>query len=284
MNKTLLSMAVSLAFYSHDIASKTNEYHVDPLLGVQFEQGKIQDWENQLVSEKLDGIRAIWTGSTLQTRQGVRIFAPDWFTQDLPDFPVEGELWAGRGQFELVLSTVMDDVPDRDQWKSIQFMIFDFPTNMGDFSARYQALIDYVKSKNVPHIQYITHAQARNEQEVMSRLKKLVKAGGEGLILRDKKGVYHAGRDAGVVKLKITDDAEAKIIGYVAGKGKYKGQMGSLLVKMLNGLTFKIGTGFTDEQRRNPPEIGTTITYRYNGYTKNGIPKFARFWRIDTSK
>lgn len=284
MNKSLLTMVITLIFYGQTVEAKGNEYDVNPLLSVSFEKAKISDWGNQLFSEKLDGIRAIWTGSQLVTRQNKRIFAPDWFVQSLPNYPVEGELWAGRGQFEQVLSVVMDKVADPHQWRSIEFMIFDLPAHLGPFSERYKAFQQLVVHMNAPHIHAISHAEAITESNVMENLHKVVNGGGEGLMLRDKQALYQVGRHQGVVKLKITDDAEAQVIGYVAGNGKYHGQMGSLRVKMPNGIIFKIGTGFTDAQRLDPPPIGSQITYRHNGFTKKGIPKFARFWRIDRSK
>ncbi len=55
--------------------------------------------------------------------------------------------------------------------------------------------------------------------------------------------------------------------------------MGAILVRMPDGTEFYIGSGFTDELRRNPPQLGSIITFRYNGFTHNGKPKFARFLR-----
>lgn len=55
--------------------------------------------------------------------------------------------------------------------------------------------------------------------------------------------------------------------------------MGSILVHTEDGVEFYIGSGFTDKMRLSPPEIGSQITYRYNGLTQNGKPKFARFVR-----
>jgi len=70
------------------------------------------------------------------------------------------------------------------------------------------------------------------------------------------------------------------VISHIAGKGKYQDMLGSLLVEMPVGLQFRIGSGFTDQQRSNPPAIGKTITYTYHGKTQKGIPKFASFLRI----
>lgn len=51
-------------------------------------------------------------------------------------------------------------------------------------------------------------------------------------------------------------------------------------VEIPNGKRFKIGSGFTDSERSNPPDIGETITYQFRGKTKNGIPRFATFLRV----
>src|SRR5262249_29125649 len=48
------------------------------------------------MSEKLDGVRAYWTGKGFLSRQGNVYHAPDWFVQGLPDVPLDGELWLGR--------------------------------------------------------------------------------------------------------------------------------------------------------------------------------------------
>ena len=99
-------------------------------------------------------------------------------------------------------------------------------------------------------------------------------------MLHHQKAHYKTGRSNDLMKLKRHDDAEAIVIGYIAGKGKYKNKLGSLKVKMPSGLIFKIGSGFTDQQRNEPPAIGSTITFKYIGKTVRGVPKFASFLRV----
>ena len=55
--------------------------------------------------------------------------------------------------------------------------------------------------------------------------------------------------------------------------------LGALLVENGDGLRFRIGTGFKDKDRKNPPPIGTVITYKYFGKTNKGLPRFASFLR-----
>ena len=56
--------------------------------------------------------------------------------------------------------------------------------------------------------------------------------------------------------------------------------MGALRVRTPGGKLFLIGTGFTDEVRKKPPPVGTTITYTYRGLTNTGLPRFASYLRV----
>ena len=80
-------------------------------------------------------------------------------------------------------------------------------------------------------------------------------------------------------RLKAYFDSEAVVIAHLPGKGKFTGMLGALKVVTPQGKEFSIGTGFSNAQRQNPPAIGATVTYRYHGFTKNGLPRFASFLR-----
>jgi len=56
--------------------------------------------------------------------------------------------------------------------------------------------------------------------------------------------------------------------------------VGALLVERPDGLRFRLGSGLDDAQRAAPPPIGSLVTYRHNGHTRNGVPRFARFLRV----
>lgn len=231
-------------------------------------------------SEKLDGIRAIWDGRRLTTRQGHPIQAPGWFTDPLPDYPVEGELWAGRGRFALVQQTVLDHTPSDDAWRKLRFMLFDLPGAEGHYARRYARLMAFVLNASATHIHYIEQQPIASEQALLRDLQRLTDENGEGIMLRRVASDYQAGRSDDLLKLKKYQDAEAIVIGYKAGKGKYQGMVGSLWVRNDRGVTFFVGSGLSDQQRRDPPALGSVITYRYNGLTDEGKPRFARFVRI----
>ncbi|MBY8317613.1 DNA ligase [Vibrio fluvialis] len=273
---TLIAAALLTTQYSAALANplafvpvaQANEYHD----GINI----YEYWQ----SEKLDGIRAIWNGKQLLTRNGNPIYAPRWFTDPLPDYALEGELWAGRGHFALVQQTVLDHTPSDEAWRKIDFMLFDMPDAAGDYTKRYYNLMHVVDSASSKHIKYIEHTPVLSEQELLRYLDTLVNENGEGIMLRKVTARYQAGRSNDLLKLKKHQDAEARVVGYKIGNGKYKGLMGSVLVRTDEGTEFYVGTGFSDEQRLNPPEIGSLITYRYNGLTAEGKPRFARFVRV----
>ncbi|MDF5462543.1 DNA ligase, partial [Vibrio parahaemolyticus] len=227
----------------------------------------------------LDGVRAYWTGQHLVTRNGNRIYAPDWFTGPLPDYPLDGELWAGRGNFHLVQQTVLDKTPVESAWRHIDFMIFDMPYSAGDYRKRYYNIKDLVLEVDQPHIKYVEHRAIQNEAHLFTQLDKISISDGEGVMLRKVSSRYQAGRGSDLLKLKRYADDEALVVGYKPGTGRLLGMMGAMLVRLPNGIEFYIGSGFTDEVRRQPPKIGSTITFRYNGFTHTGKPRFARFLR-----
>lgn len=258
----------------------SHSYNLPPenlVLANTYQQGI--DVSEYWKSEKLDGIRALWDGNHLYTRNGNQIYAPTWFTEQLPKVRLEGELWAGRGKFHLVQSTVLDHTPSDTAWREIKFMLFDMPGAAGDYQKRYYNILHWVSLIDESHVGYIEHVPIKNEKALFHQLDNIDERNGEGLMLRKITSRYQAGRSNDLLKLKRHHDAEATVIGYKSGTGKYKGMMGSILVHTEEGVEFYIGSGFSDKMRLSPPEIGSRITFRYNGFTQNGKPKFARFVR-----
>ncbi|MCG8613191.1 MAG: DNA ligase [Pseudomonadales bacterium] len=231
------------------------------------------------VSEKLDGVRAYWNGRALVTRAGNVIHAPVWFTAPFPAQALDGELWIQRGAFARVSGIVRKHQPDDREWQQVKYMIFDLPDEVTPFTQRLAALTNLIDSVPAPWLKVIPQTQFESRDELDLHLQQTVATGGEGLMLHHENALYQPGRTDSLLKLKINQDAEARVIGYVPGKGKFENQLGALIVQTQDGKTFKIGTGFSHDERKNPPAKGTWVTYQYNGYTKNGLPRFARFIR-----
>ncbi|MES2510037.1 MAG: DNA ligase [Pseudomonadota bacterium] len=237
------------------------------------------------VSEKYDGVRGFWDGEKLLTRGGERVMAPAWFTAGWPKTPMDGELWAGRGQFSKAVSTVRQQVPDDLVWRGMRFMVFDLPAQPGPFTDRIPALNALVAGIGQPWVVAVAQHKVAGHPALQAQLKKTVRLGGEGLMLHRGDAIYKGLRNDDLLKVKTHEDTEARVVGHIAGKGKNAGRLGALLVEMpaadgKQAQRFKLGTGFSDAQRRNPPPVGALVTYRYRGLNDSGIPRFASFMRV----
>ena len=237
------------------------------------------------VSEKYDGVRGYWDGQKLLTRGGQIINTPAWFTASWPTTPMDGELWAGRGKFQQAVSAVRQQTPDDAAWRGIKFMVFDMPADSGTFTERLSSLNNVINKLAVPWVQAVAQSKVASHAALQNQLKQITKAGAEGLMLHRGSSLYKGVRSDDLLKVKTHDDAEAKVIAHIAGKGKYAGQLGALLVELpaTDGgpiKRFKLGTGFSDSERENPPAVGSLVTFRYRGLNDSGIPRFASFVRV----
>ena len=241
-------------------------------------QGEVQV-EQYWISEKLDGVRGRWDGEQLLTRSGYPIRSPAWFTQGWPTQPMDGELWLGRGRFEQISALVRtSDAPEQD-WLQVRFMVFDLPTHAGAFSERVAAMAR-LSEHGSDYLVAVPQFRLASTAALESELEQVVAAGGEGLMLHHQAARYQDGRNAALIKFKPYDDAEAVVVGYTAGRGKYQGLVGALVVENEQGRRFRLGSGLSDAEREQPPELGARVTYRYNGLTSSGLPRFARYLRL----
>lgn len=249
-----------------------------PMLASRFhDSGDLAAW---LVSEKLDGVRARWDGRRLLTRNGDPIDAPAWFTAGWPSQALDGELWIARGRFQQVSDLVRALRPDEAGWRSVRFMAFDLPGDDAPFARRAARLQSLLATAEIPTLRAIAQTRVRDRAALDARLQAVIAAGGEGLVLHRASAHYCGGRSDDLLKYKPADDAEARVIGYRPGQGKYAGLVGALLVEDAHGRRFALGSGLSDADRRRPPPVGSRVTFRYNGLTAKGTPRFARYLRM----
>ncbi|RKT44043.1 DNA ligase [Thiocapsa rosea] len=232
-----------------------------------------------LLSEKLDGVRGYWNGRRLITRGGMPITAPAWFTADFPAVALDGELWMGRGTFALLSGTVRRSVPDEDAWRRVRYMVFDLPDHPGDFETRLNVLRGLVEASPSPFLMLVEQTHVADHDALMAALEQVVAAGGEGLMLHRRDSLYRIGRTADLLKVKPYLEADARVIAHLPGRGRHEGRMGSLLVEEADGTRFRLGTGFSDAERDDPPPEGSVVNFKYHGRTINGLPRFASFLR-----
>jgi DNA ligase-1 len=237
-----------------------------------------------LVSEKLDGVRALWDGHALRFRSGRMIAAPAWFTAALPATPLDGELWLGRGSFDRLSGIVRRSTPVDAEWHELRYMIFDLPGESGAFSARALRIAELLAGARLEWLQPVEHWRVSDRMVLQEQLLQKVAVGAEGLVLHRADALWQPGRSDALRKLKPVPDDDARVVAVLPGKGRHAGRMGSLLLQMPNGKRFALGSGFSDAQRQMPPPPGSLVTYRYRDHTPGGLPRFASFLRLRESE
>lgn len=246
--------------------------------------------DGYVMSEKLDGVRALWDGAALKSRSGKSIAAPRCFTQNLPPFALDGELFIARGRFEELLSVINSANAGCEAWQSVSYQVFDAPNATGTLMQRLETPKSYLNArkkarKDTYPLIIIEQKPIYSQKELDKALQEVIKLGGEGLVVRKNAAPYEPFRTRNAMKLKAYDDSECKVIAHHEGKGKFAHKLGSITCEQAfadypQTRRFKIGSGFTDKERDNPPPINSIITYKFNGYTKKGLPKFPVFLRL----
>ena len=194
-------------------------------------------------------------------------------THHLPKHPLDGELFLARKSFQKTTAIVRRQ-DKSDLWKQIKFLIFDAPAHGGPFEARLK-LISALPAH--PYAAPHPHTLCKGIAHLKEELARVEALGAEGLMLRQPKSLYFAGRSSTLLKVKSFKDDEAVVIAHQPGAGRHKGRLGALLVRLPNGTEFSVGTGFSDKERESPPAIGATITFRYQELSDGGVPRFPSF-------
>ncbi len=159
-------------------------------------------------------------------------------------------------------------------------MVFDLPADERIFDRRLDSMRELIEKANSPYLAMIEQYRLGDHRALMEDLDRVLAKGVEGLMLHRGTSFYTSGRSDDLLKVKRYEDAEAVVIAHLPGQGKYRGHMGAMLVRTPDGREFKLGSGFSDLERANPPPIGALVTYKYYGLTSKGLPRFASFMRI----
>lgn len=225
-----------------------------------------------VMSQKYDGVRAIWDGKSLKSRQNKAFCAPKSFLEKLPPFALDGELYTKKGDFENI-SSIVKNCDER--WQTIKYMIFDSPDFSGNLESRLAPLRKFLSEQNATNIVIIEQKPILKTEDAFTFLEQITAGGGEGIVVRDPNAPYKHGRQNSILKLKKFKDSECKVLKIKPRKDDINA-IGSVLCQDLNSkITFKIGSGFGGIKLQK----GDIITYKYQNLTKNKKPRFAVFLR-----
>jgi DNA ligase-1 len=265
-------------------------------------------------SEKLDGMRAYWDGGVsrgvdkrlvpwannakderyvdeqvstgLWSRYGNVIHAPDWWLNQLPRVPLDGELYIPNFRQEL-MCIVKQLKPDDHDWKQVKYYCFDMPLiidgkiDIPNFTTKIKGAKGWFEEGGLTYLPKLTntlqttyklllkhldgnkvalaHEQvelpfqlAKSRKALEDLVDKVVQAGGEGVIVRKPSSVWLPHRAHTCLKVKPFEDDEGTVVGYTTGRktdkgSKLLGRMGALVLDY-NGKRMEL-SGFTDAER-----------------------------------
>jgi DNA ligase-1 len=264
-----------------DAGASTTSLEPPPLLLAREAPPDI-DPAGYLVSEKFDGVRALWDGQRLRFRSGAPVPAPAAFLRCLPPQALDGELWLARGRFSELAGLVKRQGASAADWAGIRYQLFELPGADGPFEARAQALAELVARADGPVLQAVAQERLADRAALRRRLQQVLALGGEGLMLHRADAPYVTGRGEVLLKLKPQQDAEGVVVERRFGReGRMQGLLVALRLRLPQGREFLLGSGFSDALRRDPPPLGSVVTYRHRGWSATGLPRFASFLRVD---
>jgi len=237
---------------------------IKPMLAQSYDGQDVSGW---LMSEKLDGVRAIWNGEDFISRNGNVFEVPEWFKNAMPKVCLDGELWMGRGQFQETVGIVRSKKPQDPRWEKIKFHVFDAPEFNGVFKDRIKYCAELLASNLVAVA--VPHSRCGSVIDLHLLCSQIVSEGAEGLMVRDPESKYIPRRSDRLLKYKLTNSDEGKLVSIT-------GKMKSISISW-RGMIVNIGTGFDSLTRKNPPAIGSTVTFEYRGFTDSGLPRNAAF-------
>ena len=267
------------------------------------------------VQPKLNGIRALFQGGTWQSRDEKvwKPAVLQHLTDELTSLGLEmaildGELYKHGWRLQKINGAVaVNRSQPRDDTHEVCYHIFDVVEPARKFSDRwfeyYHGLIQ--ASERLRHIKIVPTSLCHSWVEVEQHFHMYTQHGYEGIMLRPD-GPYEAGerpvlngdghlttyRSYFLWKYKHWEDDEFLCVGVTKGEGKAEIGIGALVLRPNNlptvsGIkgtvmfpfpddqTFKVGTGFTDEDRiafATDPPIGKMVKVRYLCLTADGVP------------
>lgn len=262
---------------------------------------KYKDHPNKMIfpcfiQPKLDGIRAIaCPDSTLFSRRKMKYFWLDHIREDVSRMItgkeyLDGELYVNpniMSQQNVSGLCRHKDEPDAEQLeklKLVEYHVYDFfDLNHMDYSfeERWENLKNKFKQGTYKHIKLVETKELKDRENVQRLHDEYQNKGYEGMILRNKDGVYKlVYRSYDLMKYKMFDDIDCKIVDCYDGEGSAEG-LAIWVVEMDNGKQFNVVPNGTEDERRewfeNSTEyMGKTLIVKYKDMTEDGIPKIAK--------
>ncbi len=250
---------------------------------------------NCLVSLKKDGIRCLatrWASNgkwTYESRNGNALLNFGVFDRELEtvarrigingDLTLDGEVVDASGKFDRVLTQVHRQ--KEVDASRLRFWVFDVPSNkpLIDRYGLLQRAFDGHKGTRTALLDHSTPS-FETVEACINEVNRVTSMGEEGIVLKTSRSIYAHGKSLEWCKVKKLSTLDLRVIGSYDGNGRLSGMIGGLIA-VYKGHEVRIGTGFTDSERREfSARLPRIVEAQYQEITKDGMLRFPSFVRV----
>jgi len=239
------------------------------------------------VQAKLDGVRSIFHSGILSSRMGKPFSGLEHITGELgaataAGLILDGEVYSTTLPFQQFVGLVKKKkftAADMEQLKQVNLWVYDC-VNDKPFEERLAMLKAFFGKHTFAHVKLLPTEEAKTAAELKGFHDAYVAEGYEGLIVRNKKGLYHVNtRSADLQKYKEFQDDEYKVVGFTEGEGHEKGLV-IWTCETTEGKKFNVRPRGTHEERaalfkEAETYVGKKLTVRFQELTTGDkIPRF----------
>ena len=196
-----------------------------------------------------------------------------------PTMILDGELYSDTLTFQEIVGLVKRETlkaGDEEKQQQIQFHVYDLINEM-PYVQRYANLQMLFRRYKFKHLVLVKTEHCESEEKMKEMHAQYVTDGYEGIMLRNKDGLYANNRSIHLQKYKEFFDMECDIVGFKEGEGAEAGCV--IWICELDGKTFACRPRGTREEREELFEkgadfIGNQLTVRYQEKTDDGLLRF----------
>lgn len=273
------------------------------MLCYPFEEKRLLKWAPPyIIQPKLDGERCRYVrygeGSMLLSSEENPTYGVPHIKEFLDSFQnfnyeLDGELYSHGLHHEQIHSIVSREKSLHENYQAMQFHIFDVVVDRPQherISLLNKIEAEFYRNSNARFcVRFVPYYIANNLEDVMRCYDHIIEEGYEGIIVREFNSPYIRRRSPMIMKFKPKKSDTYKIVGYVEEvsiKGEPKGSLGALICIGDDGTYFKVGTGFTRDERirlwtvrDNLLDKSVEISYQHLTHAA-GVPRFPVFSKI----
>jgi hypothetical protein len=237
------------------------------------------------VQRKFDGTRCVaMPGKGLYSRNKKKYPHMNHIINEINRLPasvvLDGELYSDTLTFQEIVGLVKRETlkkGDDEKQLQIKLHVYDIINGM-PYEQRYANLQMFFNKYKFKYLELVKTEECVSEEKMKELHAQYVMEGFEGIMLRNKGGLYKNARSCCLQKFKEFFDDEFEVVDFKEGEGQEEGCV-IWVCKTKEGKLFSCRPRGTREERhelfRNGREyIGKMMTIRFQEYTDLGIPRF----------